>query len=133
MDFDVVVIGSGMFGTSAAKHIKAQNPALNVLLLGPWNPALGRSDFFSSHDDISRLYRHQIGAPDISSVFEAPLSPSDLDQLPSSQFWSRVSSASIRRFDSIAAESSVPFHHPVGFLAVGHSSSPYMDALLRSA
>jgi sarcosine oxidase/L-pipecolate oxidase len=133
MDFDVVVVGSGMFGTSAAKYIQGQNPALKVLLLGPWNAELGRSDFFSSHDDVSRLYRHQTGAADSGSAVDAPLSPADLDELSSSQFWSRVSSSSIQRFDNIAVESSVTFHYPVGFLAVGHSSSPYMDALLRSA
>jgi hypothetical protein len=131
--FDVVVVGSGMFGTSAAKHIKASNPSLRVLLLGPWNEDRCRSDFFSSHDDVSRLYRHQAGASDASVAESSPLRPADLDRLTSSQFWSAVSSSSVRRFDDIASSSSIHFHKPVGFLAVGSTKSPYMTGLLKSA
>ena len=90
MDYDIVVVGSGMFGTSAAKYMKTLNPSLRVLLLGPWNSNTNRSDFFSSHDDVSRLYRHQASA---ISIFRGDdldallLTSTDLDALSESEFW----------------------------------------------
>jgi sarcosine oxidase/L-pipecolate oxidase len=134
MDYDIVVVGSGMFGSSAAKYLKQQNPSLNILLAGPWNSQTNRSDFFSSHDDVSRLYRHQAGAnSNLGEEKSHLLTSFDFEGLSESDFWSSVSSLSIQRFPEIASKSCVPFYTPVGFLAVGHSSSPYMKGLIASA
>jgi sarcosine oxidase len=55
--FDIVVLGRGLFGSAAARHLAAASA--NVAVIGPTGPPEGASEAgaFSSHDDASRILR----------------------------------------------------------------------------
>ena len=38
---DIAVVGAGMIGSAAAKHIKLEEEGLRVALIGPGEPAVG--------------------------------------------------------------------------------------------
>ena len=37
-NFDIIVVGAGMFGSSAAKYLCKMSPASSVALIGPGEP-----------------------------------------------------------------------------------------------
>ena len=37
-DFDIIVVGAGMFGSSAAKYLSKMSPSARVALIGPTEP-----------------------------------------------------------------------------------------------
>ena len=66
MDYDIAVVGSGMIGAAAAKHILTLQPDLHVLLIGPNEPGSrtvtpgGQSnstDIYGAHYDVGRITR----------------------------------------------------------------------------
>lgn len=109
---DVVVVGDGPMGASAAKHLGASG--LAVTLVGPLSGRPADHRVFSSHDDRSRITRV-------------------LDPDP---FWARVAAASIARYRGIEQDSGVAFYTECGVLAVGPEPADGthdLEALARSA
>lgn len=110
-EFDVAVIGSGMIGASAARHLSAMG--FRVAAVGPSEPANWRqhNGVFASHYDEARITR--VVDPD--------------------PVWSTLAARSIAAYQEIEEASGITFHHPVGCLRV----TPFMgrtdDTLLQSA
>jgi sarcosine oxidase len=94
--FRIAVIGKGMIGSAAARHLALQTDG--VVLIGPDEPAVraDHHDVFGSHYDEGRIYRI-------------------LDRDP---IWARLAERSIARYAEIEAQSEIPFHAEVGMLAV---------------
>ena len=90
--YDTIVIGCGPFGAATAKYIALNNGEKSVLCIGP-TPS--KSNPYSAHFDISRLYRVQ----------------------HATGFWSTVSRASIGRYNEIAAGGD-KFHKEVGYVGL---------------
>ncbi|MGI9608030.1 MAG: NAD(P)/FAD-dependent oxidoreductase [Acidimicrobiales bacterium] len=93
---DVVVVGRGLLGSSAARHLTELGAA--VSLVGPGEPVERRrhQGVFGSHYDSARITRV-------------------IDRDP---YYARVSAESIGRYAEIEAGSGVEFFHPVGHVAV---------------
>ncbi|NNK77148.1 MAG: FAD-dependent oxidoreductase [Litoreibacter sp.] len=91
------VIGRGLIGSAAARHLAEQGH--DVILIGPSEPENKpeHKGVFGSHYDEGRITR-------------------SLDPWP---FWSRVSRASISRYRQIEARSGVPFFSEVGVIMAG--------------
>jgi sarcosine oxidase len=93
--FRVAVVGKGMIGSAAARHLARQTDG--VALIGPDEPPVRAEhhDVFGSHYDEGRIYRI-------------------LDADP---IWGRLAERSIARYAEIEAQSGIPFHEQVGMLA----------------
>ena len=93
--FRVVVVGKGMIGSAAARHLSAQTDG--VALVGPDEPPVRAEhhDVFGSHYDEGRIYRILDGDP----------------------IWARLAGRSIARYAEIEAASGIHFHEEVGMLA----------------
>lgn len=104
----VAVIGRGLIGSAAARHLSAQGH--QVTLVGPDEPADRKTHtgVFASHYDEGRITR-------------------GLDPWP---FWSIVSRASIARYRQIEADSGIAFYTEAGSLMAGPDGSAPMDRLL---
>lgn len=92
--FDVIVIGKGLFGASAVRHLCELSD--NVAIIGPGEPAdpVRHQGVFGAHYDEGRLtYR-----------------------LKTDEVWARLAVASLARFPAIEAASGIRFHSPVGNL-----------------
>jgi sarcosine oxidase len=103
----IAVIGAGMIGAAAARHLAQAGH--DVVLIGPPEPKdkAAHQGVFASHYDEGRITRA-------------------LDPWP---FWSRASRASIARYGQIAAESGIRFFHETGTVMAGHEDSPYIRRL----
>jgi sarcosine oxidase len=95
-DFDLVVVGGGPMGASAARYL-AQSGA-RVLLLAPRDPEVAPAGqgVPSSHADISRITR----------------------RLDTSLTWGRLAVESVERYRSLERESGIEFFTESGCLAV---------------
>lgn len=93
--FRVLVIGKGMIGSAAARHLAARSEG--VALVGPDEPPVRaeHNDVFGSHYDEGRIYR----------------------VLDADPIWGRLAQRSIARYAEIETQSGVPFHASVGMLA----------------
>ena len=100
----IAIIGAGMIGSAAARHLSAQGR--DVTLIGPGEPAdpATHTGVFASHYDEGRITRA-------------------LDPMP---FWSRASRASIARYREIEAASGIRFFSEVGCLMAGPEGSEKM-------
>ena len=103
--FDVAVIGRGLIGSAAARHLA--EAGLGVVAIGPDEPDdwAAWDGPFASHFDEGRITR-------IS------------DRDPS---WSAVASRSIARYADIEARSGVTFHHPVGLAISTPDLATWLD------
>lgn len=103
----IAVIGRGLIGSAAARHLARQGH--DITLIGPDEPAdrKAHDGVFASHYDEGRITR-------------------GLDPWP---FWSTVSRASIARYREIEDESGVPFFTEAGSLMAGPEGSALMDRL----
>ncbi len=92
--FDVAVVGRGMIGSAAARHLAESG--LSVAAVGPDEPTDWPSwtGPFASHFDEGRITR-----------------VSDRDPA-----WSVAARRSIKRYGDIEARSGIAFHHPVGLV-----------------
>ncbi|WHA42114.1 NAD(P)/FAD-dependent oxidoreductase [Agrobacterium larrymoorei] len=97
-DFKYIVIGAGMMGAAAARHISAQTEG--VALIGPAEPADRKAHrgVFSSHYDEARITRGFDGDP----------------------VWAELAKRSIGRYAEIEEKSGIRFYHEVGCLFVGN-------------
>ena len=99
--FDFIVIGRGLIGSAAARHLAIQGA--NVALVGPSEPTnlKTHTGVFSSHYDSARIVRI-------------------LDSLAHN---CQISQESIKRFKPLEQETSINFFQEVGYLAVSNNSS----------
>ncbi len=99
--FRVAVIGKGMIGSAAGRHLASQTDG--VVLIGPDEPPVraDHHDVFGSHYDEGRIYRI-------------------LDRDP---IWARLAERSIARYPEIEAQSGIQFHSEVGMLAASVAGS----------
>ena len=95
-NYDIVVIGAGLIGSAAARHLASSFPELSVVVIGPDEPKDRKSHdgVFASHYDQGRITR--------------VLDPSPL--------WGLLARASIARYPEIESASGIKFHHRVGCL-----------------
>ncbi|OCP09393.1 MULTISPECIES: FAD-binding oxidoreductase [unclassified Ensifer] len=103
--FDFIVVGKGMMGAAAARHLALAGAS--VALIGPDEPAdwANHSGVFSSHYDNARITR-------------------TIDNDP---VWARLARRSIERYDAIERESGVAFYHEVGCLIAGPAPGAAYD------
>jgi glycine/D-amino acid oxidase-like deaminating enzyme len=96
-DFRYIVVGRGMMGAAAARHLARQTDG--VAVIGPDEPENRKTHkgVFGSHYDEGRITR--------------TIDP-DAD-------WARLANRSIARYAEIERESGIEFYAPVGCLVVG--------------
>jgi len=96
-DFRYIVIGAGMMGAAAARHLSSQTDG--VALIGPAEPTDRKNHYgvFSSHYDEARITRGFDGDP----------------------VWAELAKRSIKRYAEIEKKSGVRFYHEVGCLFTG--------------
>ena len=94
---DIVVIGAGMMGSAAARHLALGGAS--VMLIGPDEPddKASHEGVFASHYDQARITR----------------------KLDKNHDWSRLSEAAIDRYGAIDAASGHAFFSPVGSIMAG--------------
>ncbi len=93
--FDVAVIGCGLFGSAAVRHLSERGATVCAVGAGPGDPSdVWPGQVFSSHDDEARLTRRQ-----------------DRDE-----FWAPVTERAISNYGALEAASGIDFHAPVGCL-----------------
>ena len=91
MRSDVIVIGRGLFGSAAARHLA--EAGASVVAIGP--TAQGAAPgIHSSHDDEARLTR----------------------RIDSDERWAPFTAAAVDAYADIEKRSGVDFHHPIGGL-----------------
>ena len=92
--YDFAVIGGGMFGSAAARHLG--NQGHNVLLFAPKEPLerTSHEGVFASHYDEARITR----------------------MLDADEIWSNLAARSINRYEEIQKASGINFHHPSQYL-----------------
>ena len=95
-NFDVAIIGAGLFGSAAARHLSQNSDG--VVLIGPAEPHRRRAHqgVFASHYDASRLTR--IVDPDL--------------------LWGILAKRSVDRYRTIERLSAIPFYHDIGYMMV---------------
>ncbi len=96
--FKYIVVGAGMMGAAAARHLSAQTDG--VALIGPAEPLDIKSHkgVFSSHYDEARITRGFDGDP----------------------VWAELAKRSIARYAEIEAKSGIRFYHEAGCLFTGN-------------
>ncbi len=94
--YDIAVIGKGLIGSAALRHLTREFPELRVCAIGPDEPAerVAHQGVFASHYDQGRITR--------------VLDPSPL--------WGNLARRSIQRYAAIEADSGMRFHHRAGCL-----------------
>ena len=95
--FDYVVIGKGLIGSAAARHLSAGSDS--VALVGPDEPAdrATHAGPFGSYYDAGRITR--VLDPDAT--------------------WALLAKRSIERYRELEEQTGIRFYHEVGYLAVG--------------
>ncbi|TCM58608.1 glycine/D-amino acid oxidase-like deaminating enzyme [Rhizobium sp. PP-F2F-G48] len=111
--FDTIVVGKGMMGASAARHLASSGA--NVALIGPDEPGdwATHDGVFSSHYDNGRITR----------------------TIDSDGDWARMARRSIERYHAIESRSGIGFYTEVGCLIAGAEGGAYLghvDAAARS-
>ena len=112
--FKYIIIGRGMMGAAAARHLAAETDG--VALIGPDEPkdAAAHEGVFASHYDEARITR-------------------TIDPNP---VWALLAKRSIARYGEIAAASGIDFFHPAGCLMVGPrrgGRDPYVADICAAA
>lgn len=99
-DFRYIVIGAGMMGAAAARHLSSQTDG--VALIGPAEPTDRKNHYgvFSSHYDEARITRGFDGDP----------------------VWAELAKRSIERYAEIEQKSGIRFYHEVGCLFTGNGN-----------
>lgn len=113
-DFNFIVVGRGMMGAAAARHLSETTEG--VALIGPDEPTDPRhhQGVFASHYDEARITR-------------------TIDPDP---VWARLANRSIARYGDIASRSGVTFYHEVGCLMVAperRTGHAYIRGILEAA
>ncbi|WP_428268665.1 FAD-dependent oxidoreductase [Haliangium sp.] len=110
--FDYIVVGKGLFGAAAARHLGAASA--RVAIIGPDEPAPGQdATVYASHYDQGRLQRHM---------------SRDL-------IWARLSHRAFGEYEALEAESGIRFYQPVPsvHLAPHSADSVFIEAAAETA
>ncbi|MDX8324955.1 FAD-dependent oxidoreductase [Agrobacterium tumefaciens] len=109
-DFKYIVVGAGMMGAAAARHLSAQTDG--VALIGPDEPVDRKTHngVFSSHYDEARITRGFDGDP----------------------VWAELAQRSIRRYAEIEAKSGIRFFTEAGCLFTGNGKGLAGDYVSRA-
>jgi sarcosine oxidase len=101
--FDIIVIGRGLFGASAVRHL-SQSTTSSIALIGPGEPSdpASHQGIYGAHYDEGRLTY----------------------QLKSDPVWAGLAVASLARYPALEAASGKRFHSPAGSL---YLADPNMD------
>lgn len=104
--FKVAVIGKGLIGSAAARHLAGQTDG--VALIGPDEPAVraAHHDVFGSHYDEGRIYRI----------------------LDGDEIWGELAARSVARYAAIEAAGGIAFRQEAGLLTLG---APDADGLVE--
>lgn len=96
--YDIVVVGKGLMGAAALRHLTESFPELRVAGIGPDEPTDRKTHegVFASHYDQGRITR----------------------VLDRSAIWAHLAAESIERYAEIERASGIRFHHAVGCLRV---------------
>lgn len=107
-NFDFAVVGGGLFGSAAARHLATQGK--NVVLFAPEEPTevSSHDGVFASHYDEARITRIL-----------------DVDEL-----WSDLARSSISSYKQIEHDSGINFHYPARYLFLCHEE---IDSINDSA
>ncbi len=113
-DFKYIVVGAGMMGAAAARHLSVQTDG--VALIGPGEPTDPKTHkgVFSSHYDEARITRGFDGDP----------------------VWAELAQRSIHRYAEIEAKSGIRFFTEAGCLFTGNGkglAGDYVSRALSSA
>lgn len=105
-NYDVIVVGRGLIGSAAARHLAERGA--HVALIGPGEPKDHRTHtgVFGSHYDSGRIVRI-------------------LDPNP---YFAHLAIASINRFRKVEAKTGIDFYHEVGYLAVSNNQT-YLEQM----
>ncbi|WEX76356.1 FAD-binding oxidoreductase [Sinorhizobium numidicum] len=106
-NFDFAIIGKGMMGAAAARHLS--RTGARIALIGPDEPEdwANHGGVFASHYDNARITR---------AIDNDPV-------------WARLARSSIDRYPTIAAESGVKFYFEVGCLIAAPAPGSEFDYL----
>lgn len=114
ISYDYIVIGKGLMGAAAARHLAKENRS--VAVIGPDEPAdrASHEGIFGSHYDEGRITRI-------------------LDPDP---IWAQLAQRSLHRYRDIETQSGIAFYHEVGHLMVGpepQTDTDFMACVQRVA
>jgi sarcosine oxidase len=107
--YDYIVVGKGLMGAAAARHLAAHNSS--IALIGPDEPPdrAAHAGVFGSHYDEGRITR--ILDPD--------------------RIWALFAQRSIARYRDLERHSGIAYYHEVGHLAVGPRPDGAEDYVAR--
>ncbi|MBY8976480.1 FAD-binding oxidoreductase [Rhodobacteraceae bacterium NNCM2] len=107
--FEYAVIGRGLTGAAAARHLSQISDS--VVLIGPGEPDALETHpgVFGSHYDEGRITRVQATDP----------------------IWAKLAQSAIARYGEIEAQSGISFFSPVGALMAGPEGTEWAAALRR--
>jgi len=110
VDFKVIIVGSGMMGAAAARHLSGMIEG--VALIGPGEPAERKSHHgvFASHYDEARITR----------------------SFDDNMVWATLAARSLDRYREIEAKSGISFFSEVGCLFAGPPARPGQGFLGRA-
>ena len=110
-NFDYAVVGGGLFGAAAARHLSYQGH--NVLVFAPEEPQarVSHEGVFASHYDEARITR----------------------MLDADKIWSDLAQTSIKRYQQIEFDSGIKFHHNVQYLFLAHNEDDSLNLNINVA
>lgn len=101
VDADVLVVGAGLIGAAAARHLSADPSIERVAVIGP-EESVSAGPFGAWHDE-ARITR----------------------VLDGHDVWATLAEASIDRYPQIARDGGQPFHDPCGVLYVHETAATF--------
>ncbi|MBB4291350.1 sarcosine oxidase [Rhizobium leguminosarum] len=111
VDFKYIVVGRGLMGAAAARHLARQTDG--VAVIGPDEPddRKAHQGVFASHYDEGRITR----------------------TIDPDRNWALLANRSIGRYDELARDSGIDFYREVGCVVVAPDGSDYLENTRKAA